>query len=170
MASFAKTTNIIGLSGCVLALLYAFVFLGNYLGLEPCPLCILDRIVVVLMGLVFLAGVKAESVFLRLGLSGANVVFLALGLLLAGRHVWLQNQPVDDAHVCLADSETAKSLTELVGKAFGAGADCQLIMWEFAGLSIPMQVLLMFVGFAAVVLAQLCGIFHEIKIRGKQEQ
>lgn len=138
----------------LLSLLIAYFFMQRYLLLEPCPLCILDRFVVAAMGLGFLViAVVPERRRLVWAASIWNVLALAAGFLFAGRHIWLQNRPPDVSAVCLSDAVGAQDLVELIRRAFDAKADCGAILWEFAGLSIPEQVLLLFLALAAVQLS-----------------
>ncbi len=154
-----RPSNIIGLVASLFALATAYFFLERQLGLEPCPLCILDRIIVAAMGLCFAAGLLVESLPLRRGLLAANAVFLASGLGVAGRHVWLENRPFDESLGCLGDSPAAAGLIDLVRKAFDAQADCSFILWELFGFSIPDYTLGMFVlVFAPLLAAQAYGI------------
>ena len=137
-------------AGCVLSLLIAYFFMEKHLLLEPCPLCILDRFAVAVMALGF-AGVvwlrARAAVWAAWGVSSCG---LAAGLVFALRHIWLQNRPPDVTANCLADNAAAEGLIELVREAFSADANCGAIMWEFAGFTIPEQVLGMFIALAGV--------------------
>ena len=148
-----RPTNIIGLAAAVLSLLFAYFFLERNLGLVPCPLCILDRVVLVGMGIVFAAGLAIASLRARTIVLVINFVLLAAGLVVAGRHVWLQNQPFDDARGCLSDSPQASGLIELLRDAFGATSDCGIILWQFFGFSIPDLTLGLFTLFFLPLLA-----------------
>ena len=90
-----------GFAVCALLIGYA-LFLQFNAHLEPCPLCIFQRIAFAALGLVFLlaglhaprgnAGRRAWGV---LGLLAA-----ATGIGIAGRHVWLQHLPADQVPMC----------------------------------------------------------------------
>lgn len=156
-----RPTNLIGLGCSLFALLFAYQFLEKSLNLEPCPLCILDRIVVGLMAVVFAAGLFVDKMGPRLGMLGFNVFLVCIGFVLTGRHVWLQNQPFNPESVCLAEQPEIQGMMELVKEAFDAQADCGLISWEVFGMSIPMLTLLMFVGFLFLLFAQAFGMYQE---------
>ena len=70
-------------------------------GLEPCPLCMFQRLVFVVIGLIFLVGTFHEP-----GRVGAWIYALLLlvasgvGAALAGRQVWLQSLPKDQVPAC----------------------------------------------------------------------
>lgn len=139
---------------CIASLAIAYFYMEKYLLLEPCPLCILDRIVVAAMAAVFIVQAAAPN-WRRLWLVSANAVFLAFGFVFALRHIWMQNRPPDESAGCLADSETAKSFTDIIARAFDASGDCGAVYWEFAGMTIPEQVLLLFAVFAVLLGVQL---------------
>jgi len=164
----ARNLSFFGAGVCFLSLAIAYLFMERYLLLEPCPLCILDRIVVGLLGLVFLAHGNANPSTMGgyLPFFAASALLLSAGLTVAGRHIYLQNRPPEEMPInCLSDSEAAKGLIELIEKAFDANADCGIIAWEFLGLSIPEQVMLLFVGFCALLALQLALVAREGRAR-----
>ena len=78
-----------------------------------------------------------------------NIGLAAAGLFFSGRHVWLQRQPLDEAAGCL-NNAAADSMLEIIRRAFDAHGDCGAVYWQFAGMSIPEQTLLMFLALAAL--------------------
>ena len=89
-----------GLLACAGLMAYA-LYAQHVLGLEPCPLCIFQRVAVIGLGLVFaLAALHGP------GRTGRRVygVLLALaaaaGAGVAGRHLWLQTLPPDRVPAC----------------------------------------------------------------------
>lgn len=142
-----------GAALCAASLAIAYFYMERHLLLEPCPLCILDRLVVAAMGLVFVALFFIDGGWRR-RLLAINAVLLASGFVFASRHIWLQNRPPDAAALCLSDNAAAQSFLELISRAFDAKGDCGAVYWQFAGLSIPEQVLLLFVAFAILIAAQ----------------
>ncbi|MGI9306158.1 MAG: disulfide bond formation protein B [Gammaproteobacteria bacterium] len=134
---------------CWSSLLIAYFYMEKYLLLAPCPLCILDRLVVAGMGFAYLALIFIAARPWRLALLAFNWVLLAAGFVFAGRHIWLQYRAADPAASCLSDTEAAKTFIEIIARAFDAKGDCGAVYWQFAGMSIPEQVLLMFAVFAA---------------------
>ena len=149
-----RLSFILGAALCWAALAIAYFYMERYLLLTPCPLCILDRIVVAAMGLIFIALAIVRNKRYKIWLLMANALALALGFVFAIRHIWRQNRPAAETSECLSDSETAQTLIEVIRRAFDADGDCGAIYWEFAGLSIPEQVLLMFIFFAIMITAQ----------------
>ena len=160
-AKMFRALNALAAAGCFASLAVAYFFMEKYLLLEPCPLCILDRFVVAAMGLVFLAMALRDSRG-KTAWAGmlANCVFLAAGFVFAGRHIWLQNRPPEETASCLSDAPAAEDFIELIRLAFDANADCGAIIWEdpIFALTIPEQVLVMFIGFAVLLAAQVVNL------------
>lgn len=153
----ARTYFLLLLSACSLLIAMALYFQFSG-GLEPCPLCISQRIMVVAVGLVMLGAVLQQP--RRTGIR----VYAVLGFLTAvagasisARHVWLQHLPPDQVPACgpgleymfrnLPIGETMKAMLTGTG-------ECAKIDWTLFGLSMPAWVLICFLGLAAVSLAQ----------------
>lgn len=151
-----QRSHLAGAALAASALAIAYFFMERYLLLEPCPLCILDRIVVLLMLVLF----AASYVFGRANkiLWFGNIATLAFGFVFAGRHLWLQHRPPDDGGACLAGAG-GDALSDIIRKSFSAGGDCAAVYWQFAGLSIPQMVFLLFVVFALLLLWQGAQLF-----------
>ncbi|MGI9337430.1 MAG: disulfide bond formation protein B [Gammaproteobacteria bacterium] len=146
-----------------LALAIAYFFMERYLLLDPCPLCILDRIVVFVMLVLFAASfVFAHA---RRILWFGNIAALACGFVVAGRHLWLQYQPPDDGGACLSGAGGG-ALLDIIRESFSADGDCSAVYWQFAGLSIPEMVFLLFCVFALLLLWQGAQLFGRRRKEG----
>ena len=123
-------------------------------GLQPCPLCIFQRIAFAAIGLVLLlAGLHAPR-----GSGGRRVygvlalLAAAVGIGIAGRHVWLQHLPPDQVPTCGPGLDyllEAMPLAGVVRKVLTGSGECALVDWRFLGLSMPEWSLLWFVLLAA---------------------
>ena len=123
-------------------------------GLQPCPLCIFQRIAFAAVGLVLLlAGLHAPR-----GSGGRRVygvlalLAAAVGIGIAGRHVWLQHLPPDQVPTCGPGLDyllEAMPLAGVVRKVLTGSGECALVDWRFLGLSMPEWSLLWFVLLAA---------------------
>lgn len=137
-------------AGLMAAALY-FQYVGQ---LEPCPLCILQRLSVIGTGLILLAGGLHNPGKWGRRLYGALTVITAgAGAGVAVRHVWIQHLPFDQQPGCsyefaymLENFPLAKTL-KLVLQGTG---DCAQVTWSFLGLSMPAWTLVFFVGFVAL--------------------
>jgi len=131
--------------------LMAYAYYSQYIdGLEPCPLCIFQRLALLLVGVMFtLAALhNPEKMGSRIyaGLIGLSAL---LGAAIAGRHVWLQNLPEDLVPECgpgLDYMLDVLPLTETLSIVLNASGECADINWQFLGLSMPAWVLIWFVG------------------------
>lgn len=135
---------------CV-ALMAAALTMQYALKLDPCPLCSFQRLFVVALGGLFLVaalhnpGVTGRRVY------GVLIVILGLlGMVVAGRHVWLQNLPEDQVPECGPGLEyllDAFPLKEALSLVFRGSGECAEVQWVFLGLTIPGWTLVIFTAF-----------------------
>lgn len=155
----SRTVNGIGLMVIVAAMLFALFYLEGVLYLEPCPLCIIDRVVLTGIGLVFLlAAMHNPGRTGQRGYAGLNLVLVGLGGAVAGRHVWLQHLPADKVPECGASLEymlETLPLNQTLRKVLQGSGECAEVQWTLLGFSIPEQTLLLFAGLGGLVLLQL---------------
>jgi disulfide bond formation protein DsbB len=147
---------VLGFFVCLGLIAYAY-YLQYALDLEPCPLCILQRIAVVAMGLVFLV-----AIFHNPGRAGATVYALVqlviggTGAALAARQVWLQSLPKDQVPACgmsLNDMLETLPYTDVLRKVLEGGGECAEKGWEFLHLSIAGWTLVFFIAMIAASFA-----------------
>ncbi len=145
---------------CVGALLVAVFFMEGRLGLAPCPLCILDRVVIALMALIFLLAFVHNPAHVGQRIyAGVNIAFGAIGVALAGRHVYLQSLPPGEVPDCTPDLDymlEAFPLSETLSIVLNSSGECAEIAWTFLGLSIAQQTLILF-----IFLTLLCGVIFK---------
>lgn len=132
----------------VVSMLFARVYLQAILGLEACPLCMTQRLFVVLWGVFALLGFlhnpagwgrRAYAV-----LCGASAY---VGALVAARHVWLQHLPEDQVPACGPPLDYLLQnfpLQDAINTLLMGDGNCADTVWTFMGLSIPQQTLLVF--------------------------
>lgn len=128
------------------------LYLQHGQGLEPCPMCILQRYAFILTGLAALvAGVHDPAGFGRKIYAGLVVVFAGAGAAVATRHVWLEHNPpkVFDCGADLGFMLESFSITEAFPMIFRGTGDCTKVAWKFLGLSIAEWALLWFAAFVA---------------------
>jgi disulfide bond formation protein DsbB len=129
-------------------------------GLEPCPLCILQRVAVLAAGVIFLLGALHHPINAGRRVYGfLIVVATGVGAAISGRHVWLQNLPADQVPTCgpglnfIIDNFPLAQAFEMVMRGSG---ECAEVLWTFLGLSIPAWTL---VAFIVMLLAGLKALF-----------
>jgi disulfide bond formation protein DsbB len=136
----------------VIAMLFARVYLEQMLGLPPCPLCMTQRVFVVLWGVIALVAALHNPARTGRRIYAALCALAALaGAAIAVRHVWIQHLPPDQVPACGPSLEymlDTLPFSETVSMVLMGDGDCAAIHWTFLGLSIPEQTLVM----AAVVL------------------
>lgn len=154
-----RLTNFLLFLGTIGAMLFAVLFLQRHLGLAPCPLCITQRLFVVLIGLfALLAALHNPTGAGRRVYAGLCFLAAALGAAVAGRHVWLQSLPEDLRPACGPSLEymlETLPLSETFAVVMMGDGNCADTVWDFMGLSIPAQTLAVFVVMGAVSLFQL---------------
>ena len=132
---------------------FAIYYLQEWVGLEPCPMCILQRVAFFAIAAVALVGAiwNPRGTALK-SLAGLVILFAVLGAAVATRHSYLQHFP-PKAETCGTDLEymlNTFSLTEAFPKIFAGTGSCSAITWRFIGLTIPEWALVWYVGIAAV--------------------
>lgn len=140
-----RLINFAGFIACVAMLAYAY-FAQYKLGLEPCPLCIFQRIAIAALGLVFLiAGLHNPRGW---GTVVYSVVIAAASLAavgLAGRHLYVQSLPPGTIPSCGAPLEVLLQftpVTEVIRKVLTGSGECSQVNWKFLGLAMPAWVLI----------------------------
>ena len=141
--------NLLGFLICAASLGFAY-FLQFYRDLEPCPLCIFQRLAILALGIVFL--VAAAHHPLGWGRRIYALLILVIGGIgagIAGRHVWLQHLPPEQVPECgpgLDYMLDVFPLSETITTVLQGSGECGEVSWTFLGLSIPTWTLLLFIG------------------------
>jgi len=127
--------------------------------LEPCPLCISQRIAILITGISFLVAAlhnpsqKGIKIYAILG-----AIFALAGSAISARHVWLQNLPPEEVPECspgLSYIFENFPLTDTLKLMINGTGECADVLWTFLGLSIPGWTFVAFIGLACVSLYQL---------------
>jgi protein dithiol:quinone oxidoreductase len=132
----------------LMAMIY---YLQVYVGLKPCPLCVLQRFMLAAFGCICLLGCLAHfKKWLQITLALLAFLFATSGLLIAGRQVWLQYFPNNHTGDCAGSLEFMLQVlpfSEVVHKVFSGTADCTKIDWTFLNLSLATWSCVCFAGF-----------------------
>lgn len=135
-----RLVNTLGFLACIGMLSFGY-YLQFILDLDPCPLCIFQRIAILAMGLVFAVAAIHDP-----GRTGARIYGVLLGLIatigasISARHVYIQNLPADEIPSCGPDLGTMLdmfSVNETIIMVLRGSGDCAEVLWQFLGLSIP---------------------------------
>jgi disulfide bond formation protein DsbB len=137
-----RAANLLGAGVCVALLAYAY-YSQYVLRLEPCPLCIFQRIGVLAVCIGFLIAAAHDP------RAGGRKVYAALILLAAAstvaKHLWIQAQPPGTVAECGASLKfmlKVLPLTEVFSRVLNGSGECAKITWRFLGLSMPAWVLI----------------------------
>jgi disulfide bond formation protein DsbB len=140
-----RLINFAGFVACVALLGYA-LYTQYELGLEPCPLCIFQRIGIAALGLVFLIAALHNP-----RRWGAYVYATLIGLAalvtigVAARHLYVQSLPPGSIPSCGAPLEVLLQftpVTEVIRKVLTGSGECGQVTWKFLGLAMPAWVLI----------------------------
>ncbi len=135
-------------------LMAAALYFQHAMKLEPCPLCVFQRLFVIGVGLILLAGALHNPGKLgRRIYGGLTALTAALGAGVAGRHVWIENLPFDQQPGCgysLNDMLETFPLLKTLKLVLEGSGGCGQITWSFMGLSMPSWTLIFFVGFTVL--------------------
>lgn len=148
--------SLAGLAFCVLMMAVA-LGLEHIVGLEPCPLCIFQRVAVIAAGLVFavaaLHNPKGRGGAGLYGVLGLAAVLGGIGV--AWRHLWLQSLPPSEVPSCgpgLDYMLDILPLRDVVSMVLSGSGECADIDFLLLGLSLPGWTL---IGFLVLSLAPL---------------
>lgn len=140
----------LGAGLCAAMLGYA-LYVEHGMFMMPCPLCILQRLAFVGMGVLFLLGaiIGPRPVWWR-KLSAFLVALCgAVGASIAGWHLRMQHLPPSEVPSCSGMDFNymldAFPLRKVFEKVFTASGECAQIDWTFLGLSMPAWTLLWYV-------------------------
>ena len=135
----------------------AALYLQYVLHQEPCPLCMIQRVVFIVLGVLFfiafLHNPKRTGAKVYAALIG---LFTLAGMGVAGRHIWIQHLPKDEVPACgpglnymLENFPMSEVLQELM---HGSG-ECAKKGWTFLTLGIPEWSMIWYVLLGALAIA-----------------
>lgn len=143
---------------CTLSMVIALT-LQYVMSLQPCPLCIFQRVTVIITGLIFLiAAIAGINALLRRFFSVLTLIGSLIGGALSIRHLWLQSLPADQVPSCgpglnyMLDVFPLQRVVSMVLKGSG---ECATVHGHFLGLTIPGWTLILFAILLIVSLYQL---------------
>ena len=144
-------------ASCIFLMAVA-LYMEHQMNLEPCPLCILQRVMVIAAGFVALVAAVHNPMTLGIRVYGIGVAVLsALGGGLAIRQLWLQSLPESEVPACGPGLDYLLDvfpITEVLTMVLAGDGSCAEIQWTFLGLSIPGWTLVGFIGLFALGIFQ----------------
>jgi len=144
-----RTGNLLGFLACAGLIGYA-LYVQYVLGLEPCPLCILQRVAVLVAGALFLVALVHNPADRGARVYGVLIDLTALaGIAIAARHIWIMAQPVGSVAECGASLDYMMAVLpwhEVLAKVLTGSGECAKLDWQLLGLNMPTWVLMALVG------------------------
>ena len=141
----ARLANLAGFLACAGLLIYAY-YAQFVLHLDPCPLCIFQRIGIFATGVVFLAAAahgpkgRGRAAYAALiGLTAAATIGVA------ARQLYIQHLPPGAVPTCGASLDIMLQflpLKDVLVKVLSGSGECAKVDWRFLGLAMPAWVLI----------------------------
>jgi disulfide bond formation protein DsbB len=153
-----RLSNLIIAIGCALLIAIA-LYMQYQLGLEPCPLCMTQRVAIIAVGLVAgVAFLHNPAGTMRRVYAATGAILALLGGAVSSRQLWLQSLPEDQVPACGPSLEYMLEtfpLADTLRVMLQGDGNCAEVVWTFMGLSIPAWTLVAFVGLAGFNLWQM---------------
>lgn len=154
----SRTLFLLAFVGCLLIMAGA-LYLEHVVGLQPCPLCVVQRVCVMLFGLLcLLAAVHGPGMLGQRLYAGLLMLITLTGAGTAARQVWLQSVPADQLPSCIPPLDYLMDtlpFQEIVRVVLHGSADCAEVSWTLFTLSVAEWSLLAFVGMLVFALLQM---------------
>jgi disulfide bond formation protein DsbB len=156
----SRQGNLLGFAACAGLLAYAY-YAQFVLHLEPCPLCIFQRVGIFALGIFFLAAAAHDAAGWGRRVYASLLALAALGTIgVAVRQLYIQSLPPGSVPACGASLDfmlKVFSLSEVLVKVLTGSGECARVTWRFLGLAMPGWVLI-----AALVLGA-CGLWINLR-------
>jgi protein dithiol:quinone oxidoreductase len=145
----------LGFLGCV-SLLAVGAYMQFVLELEPCPLCISQRLAILATGILYLLAAlhnRGRNIY-------AIVIALSasIGAAISIRHIWLQHLPPEEVPECSPGLEYVFQnfpLGETIKLMLTGTGECAKVDWTLLGFSIPEMTLAAFLGLGVFAILQI---------------
>ncbi len=155
-----RILNFVGFFVCAAMMGFA-LFAQHVLHLDPCPLCILQRIATIGLAIVFLIAALHNSQGVAGKLyAGLLGVIAATGAAIAGWHVYMQNLPPSEVPACGPGLDYMLEnfpLSDALKMVFEGSGECADVVWRFLGLSMPTWVVIL------MLVTGACGIWNNVR-------
>ena len=153
-----RTVNCLQALVAILPILIAVLYFQNHLGLEPCYLCITQRVFIMSIAAVCAMAALHNPVYSGQKIyAGLSTILALVGSYFSGKQLWLQSLPEDKVPACGIPVDylfDVFSLSEAISNLLRGDGNCAEVQWQLLGLSMPGWVLLAFVGYAGVGIYQ----------------
>ncbi|WP_419419332.1 disulfide bond formation protein B [Legionella sp. D16C41] len=131
-----------------LGVLLASIYFQYIEGMQPCPLCLMQRLCVLLELFFCFIAIFTSRLFIQRFITSLQIIIALAGLYFAGRQLWLQSLPHDQMPACLPGLDVLMRYfpwRDILHALFWGAADCAEINWQLLGLSMPAWAALYFI-------------------------
>ena len=149
-----RVANLAQAFGSLALIFVAVVYFENNLKLEPCYLCMIQRGIIILIGMTsVLAAMHNPGKLGQRVYASLSIVMVIIGIYFSGKQLWLQSLPESQVPSCgipvrhLFDNF---SITEAITMLLSGDGNCAEVHWQLMGLSMPGWVMVCFVGFGVI--------------------
>ena len=145
------------LSGILLIVIAVFYF-QNHLQLEPCYLCITQRVFIIAIAAVCILALlhnpaqRGQKIY-----AGISTLLAIIGSYFSIKQLWLQSLPEDQVPACGVPVDylfDVFSLSEAISHLLKGDGNCAEVQWQMLGISMPGWVLVAFIGYVVVGIFQ----------------
>ena len=140
----SRILNFAGFTCCAGMMGFA-LYTQHILLLDPCPLCVFQRVAVIGLGAFFLiAALHNPAGWARRVYAFFMGIVALFGIGVAGWHFRLQNLPPDEVPSCGPGLDYMLEnfpLRDALSMVFKGSGECADVVWSFLGLSMPGWVL-----------------------------
>ena len=155
---YAHPRRVFGLIAAACLTMLAFgLYLQHIVGLEPCPMCIVQRYALIFVAASAVLAWATRLKGLQIATAGVGLFSSGFGAFVAARQSFLQWYPPEIA-TCGRDFygmiETFP-LKRAIPMIFKGSGDCTKVDWTFLGLSIANWSFICFVGFVLLLAVML---------------
>ena len=145
-----RQAYLIGFFAACFLVALALIIQKKY-NLEPCPLCITQRIIFMVLGLLFLmnAFIRPSDLIKKISLAFLSVTSI-IGMVFSFKHILIQSKAIDVPSECGVDLNYMFEnfpFSKALNLLFKGTGDCSHIDWTFLGLTIPELALIGFILF-----------------------
>lgn len=160
-----RFVNLLLVIGTLVGIGFALYLEHGPLALEPCPLCVFQRIGLIIMGVFALVAFihHPKTALMRRLYSFLALLGIGWSTAVAARHVWLQHLPPDQVPSCGPGLDfwvDTFPMQEVVKLVLSGSGECAKIDWTFLGLSLPTWSLVFFSVLLLLVIWQLVKPFR----------
>ncbi|MDG1694189.1 MAG: disulfide bond formation protein B [Porticoccaceae bacterium] len=136
----------------------AVFYFQNHLQLEPCYLCITQRVFIIAIALVCTTAVLhnprqyGQKIY-----AGLSTLLALIGGYFSIKQLWLQSLPEDKVPACGVPVDylfDVFSLLEAISHLLKGDGNCAEVQWQLLGISMPGWVLVTFIGYVCIGIFQ----------------